>query len=152
MGWSSRSLFLCGLSIGFLWAITFFRTYPPALAGVFHRLSVIICSKGVLHEVQEDNLCHHCPPRGLQGNLCSGTWGISSPSFFPNLDFFGIVYHIFSLFSSLLCRGLYPFLNKLSLRCCHLGYWVQPSPAVGLLQLAGTSCVQHKAVLASPHR
>ncbi|KAK4810884.1 hypothetical protein QYF61_013292 [Mycteria americana] len=40
---------------------------------------------GVLHGLQGDNLRHHGHLHGLQRNLCSSTWSISSPSFFTDL-------------------------------------------------------------------
>ncbi|KAK4810711.1 hypothetical protein QYF61_007685 [Mycteria americana] len=38
-----------------------------------------------LHGLQGDNLHHHGLHHRLQGNLCSGTWITSSPSFFTDL-------------------------------------------------------------------
>ena len=41
--------------------------------------------RGVLPGLQGDSLPHHGLPHGLQGNLCSGAWSISSPSFCTDL-------------------------------------------------------------------
>ncbi|KAK4830186.1 LOW QUALITY PROTEIN: hypothetical protein QYF61_009213 [Mycteria americana] len=49
--------------------------------GVLHGLQVDICSTVDLHGLQGDSLPHHCLHQGLQGNLCSSAWSISSPSF-----------------------------------------------------------------------
>ncbi|KAM9599800.1 uncharacterized protein ACIBXB_003644 [Morphnus guianensis] len=48
-------------------------------------LQVEICSTVDLHGLQGDSLPHRGLPHGLQGNLCSGAWSISSPSFFTDL-------------------------------------------------------------------
>ncbi|KAK4810986.1 hypothetical protein QYF61_014458 [Mycteria americana] len=53
--------------------------------GALHGLQVDICSTVNLHGLQGDNLLHHGLHHGLQGNLCSGTWSTSSPSFFTDL-------------------------------------------------------------------
>ncbi|KAK4829708.1 hypothetical protein QYF61_006083 [Mycteria americana] len=55
--------------------------------GVLHRLQVDICSTMDLHGLQGDSLPHHSLHHGLQGNLCSGTWSTSSPSFFTDLEY-----------------------------------------------------------------
>ncbi|KAK4811166.1 hypothetical protein QYF61_019797 [Mycteria americana] len=46
---------------------------------------VDICSTVDLHGLQGDSLPHHGLHHGLQGNLCSGTWSTSFPSFFTDL-------------------------------------------------------------------
>ncbi|KAK4810807.1 LOW QUALITY PROTEIN: hypothetical protein QYF61_008779 [Mycteria americana] len=48
---------------------------------------VDICSTTVLHGLQGDKLLHHGLRYRLQGNLCSGTWSTSSPSFFTDLAY-----------------------------------------------------------------
>ncbi|KAK4807205.1 hypothetical protein QYF61_024325 [Mycteria americana] len=53
--------------------------------GVLHGLQVDICSTVNLHGLQGDNLPHHGRHHRLQGNLCSGAWSTSSPSFFTDL-------------------------------------------------------------------
>ncbi|KAM9590846.1 uncharacterized protein ACIBXB_005895 [Morphnus guianensis] len=53
--------------------------------GVLHGLQVDICSTVDLHGLQGDSLPHHGLHHRLQGNLCSGAWSISSPSFFTDL-------------------------------------------------------------------
>ncbi|KAM9590921.1 uncharacterized protein ACIBXB_005956 [Morphnus guianensis] len=53
--------------------------------GVLHGLQVDICATVDLHGLQGDSLPHHGLHHGLQGNLCSGAWSISSPSFFTDL-------------------------------------------------------------------
>ncbi|KAK4830119.1 hypothetical protein QYF61_008546, partial [Mycteria americana] len=53
--------------------------------GVLHRLQLDICSTVDLHGLQGDSLPHHGLHHGLQGNLCSGAWSTSSPSFFTDL-------------------------------------------------------------------
>ncbi|KAM9591464.1 uncharacterized protein ACIBXB_006257 [Morphnus guianensis] len=53
--------------------------------GVLHGLQVDICSTVDLHGLQGDSLPHHGLHHGLQGNLCSGAWSTSSPSFFTDL-------------------------------------------------------------------
>ncbi|KAK4806885.1 hypothetical protein QYF61_012606 [Mycteria americana] len=47
---------------------------------------VDICSTVNLHGLQGDNLPHHGLHHRLQGNLCSGSWSTSSPSFFTHLE------------------------------------------------------------------
>ena len=47
--------------------------------------SVDSYSAMVLHGPQGDNVHHHGLHHRLQGNLCSGTWSTSSPSFFTDL-------------------------------------------------------------------
>jgi len=60
--------------------------HPPALVwGPFHGLQVDICSAVDLHGLQGDSLPYRGLLHGLQGNLCSGTWHTSSPSFFTDL-------------------------------------------------------------------
>ena len=58
---------------------------PLLRCGVLHGLQVDICSTVNLHGLQGDSLPHHGLPHGLQGNLCSGAWSTSSPSFFTDL-------------------------------------------------------------------
>ena len=53
--------------------------------GVLPGLQVEICSTVDLPGLQGDSLPHQGLPHGLQGNLCSGAWSISSPSFFTDL-------------------------------------------------------------------
>ncbi|XP_074905859.1 uncharacterized protein LOC142041118 isoform X1 [Buteo buteo] len=53
--------------------------------GVLHGLQVEICSTVDLPGLQGDSLPHQGLPHGLQGNLRSGAWSISSPSFFTDL-------------------------------------------------------------------
>ncbi|KAK4826200.1 hypothetical protein QYF61_006144 [Mycteria americana] len=53
--------------------------------GVLHGLQVDISSTINLHGLQGDSLPHHGLHHGLQGNLCSGAWSTSSPSFFTGL-------------------------------------------------------------------
>ncbi|KAM9616085.1 uncharacterized protein ACIBXB_020459 [Morphnus guianensis] len=72
---SARSLLQRGLPTG---------SQPPSgipllRCGVLPGLQVEICSAVDLHGLQGDSLPHHGLPRGLQGNLCSGAWSISSP-------------------------------------------------------------------------
>ena len=76
--------------------------------GVLHGLQVDICSTVDLHELQGDSLPHHGLPHGLQGNLCSGTWSISSSSFFTDLGVCRVVSLTFQ--SSLCCR--FPLLKS----------------------------------------
>ncbi|KAM9662266.1 uncharacterized protein ACIBXB_013160 [Morphnus guianensis] len=77
----ARSLLQCGVPTG---------SQPPSgthllRRGVLHGLQVDICSTVDLHGLQGDSLPHHGLHHGLQGNLCSGAWSISSPSFFTDL-------------------------------------------------------------------
>lgn len=52
-----------------------------------------------------------------------------------------------------LCGNFLPLLKTFfPPRCCHRGCWTQLCPAMGSLELAGTSCVWHGAAPASPHR
>lgn len=52
-----------------------------------------------------------------------------------------------------LCSIFHPLLNTFPYRYCHVGFWAQPCPAVGLLESAGTNCFWNRADLASPfHR
>jgi len=59
--------------------------------GFFHTLQVDICSTVDLSGLQMDSLPHHGLLHGLQGNLCSGTWSTSSPSFFTDICVCGVV-------------------------------------------------------------
>jgi len=92
--------------------------------GVLHGLQAGICSTMDLHGLQGDSPPHHSPHHGLQGNLCSGTWSTSSPSFFTDLGVCTAV-SLTSSHSSLPCCfctvvGFFPhFLNVLSQRCYH---------------------------------
>ncbi|KAK4827032.1 hypothetical protein QYF61_013166 [Mycteria americana] len=52
--------------------------------GVGHGLQMDICSTINPHGLQGDSLPHHGLHQGLQGNLCSGAWSTSSPSFFTD--------------------------------------------------------------------
>ncbi|KAM9590835.1 uncharacterized protein ACIBXB_005885 [Morphnus guianensis] len=71
--------------------------------GVLHGLQVDICSTMDLHGLQGDSLPHHGLHHRLQGNLCSGAWSTSSPSFFTDLG---------------VCRVV-------SLTCSHSSLWLQ---------------------------
>ena len=42
-------------------------------------------------KLQGDSLPHHSLHHMLQGNLCSGAWSTSSPSFFTDLGVCGVV-------------------------------------------------------------
>ena len=66
--------------------------------------SVDSYSAMVLHGPQGDNLHHHGLHHRLQGNLCSGTWSTSSPSFFTDLGVCRVVSLTFS-HSSLLAAA-----------------------------------------------
>ena len=90
--------------------------------GVLHRLQVDICSTVNLHGLQGDSLPHHGLPHGLQGNLCSGAWSTSSPSFFPDLGVCRVVpltYSHSSLLTAVAQCFSPPFLNMLSQRHYH---------------------------------
>ncbi|KAM9591174.1 uncharacterized protein ACIBXB_006073 [Morphnus guianensis] len=64
------------------WAAGSFRAHLPALAwGPPQAAGWDICSTVDLHGLQGDNLRHHGLHHGVQGNLCSGTYSTSSPSF-----------------------------------------------------------------------
>jgi len=49
--------------------------------GVLCGLQMEICSTMDVHGLQGDSLPHHGLLHRLQGNLCSGAWNTSSPSF-----------------------------------------------------------------------
>ena len=53
--------------------------------GLFPRLQLGICSTVDLHGLQGDSLPHHGLFHRLQGNVFSGAWTTSSPSFFNEL-------------------------------------------------------------------
>ena len=88
-----------------------------------HGLQVDICSTVELHGLPGDSLPHHGLPHGLQGNLCSGAWSTSSPSFFTDLGVCRAVSLTYSHSSLrlqlLLCSNFSPFLNLLSQRRYH---------------------------------
>jgi len=52
---------------------------------VVHGLQVDICSAVDVHGLWGDSLPHHGLLHRLQGNLCSGSWSMFSPSFFTDL-------------------------------------------------------------------
>lgn len=82
-------------------------------------------------------------PTGCRG-ICSSTCNTSFPAFFSHLYVQRAIFH--TIFPHC-CLVFFPFLNPLSLRYHHLGCWAHPCPAVGLLELAGTSSVQHGGAL-----
>jgi len=65
---------------------------------ILHGLQVDICSTMDLHGLQWDSLPHYGLLHGLEGNLCSGTWSISSSSFFTDLGVCRVVCLTYSLF------------------------------------------------------
>jgi len=84
----------------------------PALAHALHGCSLLHgISTGCSVEV-----FHHDVLQGLQGNLCSGAWSTSSPSFFTHLGVHRAVSHTFSsrLSHALLCSTFPPLLNTIS--------------------------------------
>jgi len=88
---------------------------PLLWCGVLPGLQVEICSTVDLRGLQGHSVPHHGLLHRLQGNLCSGAWSTSSPSFFTGLG----VCKVFSLTSShsslwlqlLLRSSLFPLLN-----------------------------------------
>ena len=62
-----------------------FRRLHLLWRGVLHGLQVESLPTIILHGLQGDSLSHHGLLHGLQGNLCSGAWSISCPSFFTDL-------------------------------------------------------------------
>lgn len=122
--------------------------------------------RGLLHGLQGDNLLHHgllhaCwgltlvgsqalhsqnQYNRLQGNLCSGTWSTSSPSFFTDFGVCRIVSLTFFSFLSLtaIVQWILPFVK-------YVFREVPPASLFGsalsrggsLLELAGTSSVLH---------
>jgi len=87
--------------------------------GVIHWLQVGICSTLDLHGLQVDSLPHHGLHYMLQGNLCSGTWSTSSPSYFADLGVCRDFPHIFSFLSPsdiAIMPFFLPFLNMLAQR------------------------------------
>lgn len=94
-----------------------------------------ICPSVAFHRLQGHNLLHHVLLRGLQGNLCSGTWNTAS-SFFTDLG---------------ICRAVsLTLFSLLSHSCCTafstLSYTLVMGSALGgsgcVLELAGTGCLQ----------
>jgi len=80
---------------------------------VLPRLQVESCSTMDLHGLQWDSLPPHGLLHGLQGNLCSGPWSTSSPSFCTDLGVASLAYS----HSSVLLEDffvLFSFLNTLS--------------------------------------
>jgi len=90
--------------------------------GVLRGLHVEICSTMDLHGLQGHSLPHHGLPHGLEGNLCSGTWSTSSPSF-TDLGVCRVVtlrYSNYSLWLQIAVMQVFsPFLNMLSQRRYH---------------------------------
>ena len=61
-------------------------TAPFRLCGVLHRLQLDLCSPMDLHRLEGHILPHHGLHHRLQGNLCSGAWSVSCPSFCTDLS------------------------------------------------------------------
>ncbi|XP_049649849.1 uncharacterized protein LOC126035356 [Accipiter gentilis] len=115
----ARSLLQCGVPTG---------SQPPSgthllRRGVLHGLQVDICSIVDLHGLQGDSLPHQGLHHGLQGNLHSGAWSISSPSFFIDLGVHRLVSPTCSHSSPRGCFSLsqlfFSFLKMLSQRRYH---------------------------------
>ena len=94
--------------------------------GVLDGLQVEICSTVDLPGLQRDRLPHHGLPHGLQGNLCSSAWSMSSPSSFTDLGVcraVSLTYSHSSLRLQFLCPSnfFFPFLTMFSQRRypCH---------------------------------
>jgi len=100
----------------------------------------------VLCGLKGSNLLHHGLLHRLQGNLCSGTWSTSSPSFLADLGVYRVVYLTFFslLFPTAAVQRFLPCLN----------YVIAEAPPVSLmgsalasggsvLEPAGTGSVQH---------
>jgi len=118
--------------------------------GVFPGLQVKICSITDLHGLQGHSLPHHGLQHGLQGNLCSGAWSTSSPSFI-DLAVCRVVSLISSVFSLLspdavaVAQKLFPLLK-------YVIPWALPPSLIGLalasdrsiLELAGIGSVRHE--------
>jgi len=115
----ARSLIQCKLSMGSQASLRIHLLH----CGVLHGLQVDICYTVDLHGLQGDDLPHHGLLHGLQGNLCSGTWSISSPSFFTDLGVCRVVSLTYSQSSILaaiaILQVLFAFLNTSSQRRCH---------------------------------
>ena len=114
-----RSLLQRGLSTGSQPASGILLLQRGLLLG----LQVNIFSTVDLHGLQGDSLPQHGLHYRLQGNLCSGTWTTSSPSFFTDLGVCRVVSLTFShsslLPQNVLMQVFFPFLNTLSQRCYH---------------------------------
>lgn len=89
-------------------------------------------------------------PSELHSNLCSNSWNILFPSF-TNL---GVWSNVSPIFPHFFLPGniSYPFWSIYSSRWHLLGDRAQPWPEVGGLEGDRTSCVQHGAATAVPHR
>jgi len=84
----ARSLLQHGLPMGSQLPLVIHLLWCWALYG----LQVEICSTINLHGLQGDSLLCHGLLHGLQGNLCSGAWSTSSPSFLTDLGVYRVVY------------------------------------------------------------
>ena len=85
---------------------------PQATGGISAPLS------SFLHGLQGDSLLHHGLHHGLQGDLCSGAWSTSCPSFCTDLGVCRVPY-IFSLLSPAAKAPptlFFPFVTMLSQR------------------------------------
>lgn len=103
----------------------------------------------VLQGLQGNNLIHHDLLNGLQRNLCSSTWSNSSLSFFTDLVLFLTLFFLFFFFY---------FLTSLCGILLFLKYVFPEMPressmgsVVGPFEMAGTSYIQYRTALASPH-
>jgi len=73
--------------------------HSPAPACGPPWLQVHICSTVDVHGLQADSLPHNGLHHKLQGNLCSGAWSTSSPSFFPDLGVCRVISLTYSHYS-----------------------------------------------------
>jgi len=111
---------------------------------VLHGLQVDLCSTVDLQGLQGHSLSHHGLLHGPQGNLCSGAWSTSSPSFFTNLGVCRVISLMYS-HSSLLLQFFFPFLKYIitdMLPPSLMGLVLASSGSI--LEPAGTGSVRHR--------
>jgi len=87
--------------------------HPSALAWILHGLQADICSTVDLYGLQGHNLPHHGLHHRPQGNLCSGAWSTSFPSFtdLGVCRVLSLTYSHSSLNCCCCCAGCFPLLN-----------------------------------------
>jgi len=120
--------------------------HPPALAWCpFHGLQVEICSTMDLHGLQRHSLPHQGLLHGLQGNLCSGVWSTSCPSFFTDLGVCRVVFLTLShsFLSTAVPQQVFPLLKYLIIEALPPSLTGLALASGGLvLELAGTGSIR----------
>jgi len=118
---------------------------PLLWRGVQSGLQVEICTTVGLHGLQGHSLPHRGLLHGLQGNLFSGLWSTSSPSFYSELGVCRVVALMY-LYSSLRLPLLvfFPLLTCVILEALPPSLMGSTLPSSGsILELTGTGSTGH---------